>query len=599
MTLTNTSFKKITIFLLLAIASLASLNLVNSVQVVAQENGGIKDAIIEDINPIDDVTGTVKDLGDTVGDLTNGDLIGAAGNLTCAAGNFISIAPLLGTVTDKITDRVDKCSNGIGSECEGINIYVGWLICPIVRAADSFIVNFLDEAVEDLFTINLETGEGLGETRSELEQAQDSINSNPQNQLDLARNGALQQAIDSGQLDDEGSEAADTLSAMKQMWTNMRNITNALFVILFVVAIFGHVTGAIEAYTAKKIIPRIVIAAILTQLSWFISVELSAIFDDFGKGIGALLETTLEVEDVELVDVVFPDKGEANSENDVLTSASILFGIGTSIVVLSATTVLWLLLPFAIGILVSIMITVVTLLARKVILIMMVIVSPIAMTMWALPTTDKWSRRWFSWYTRLLAMFPFIVALIAVGKAVAKVLSGAGQEGNNERSWIFTIAALLTYMAPYALLPLTLKLAISTISNLTGVLDNAGKSLTGRAKSFAQQQRTDIKGQKRKDNLDLYASSNKLRNADLKTSHGRKKAAQDFYGRTKGRLFSGAALPTRYNNQVIDDLAAQAQQESIQRADADDKQTSAHLASVAAGGGEQWRSYKRNAVIEN
>jgi hypothetical protein len=74
---------------------------------------------------------------------------------------------------------------------------------------------------------------------------------------------------------------------VKSSWSIMKNISSALLVIIMLVAVISQAIGAgpVDAYTIRKILPRLVVAVILIQISWLMLVWFIQVADDFGHGV--------------------------------------------------------------------------------------------------------------------------------------------------------------------------------------------------------------------------------------------------------------------------------------------------------------------------
>ena len=79
----------------------------------------------------------------------------------------------------------------------------------------------------------------------------------------------------------------DNNSPTHVVWSYFKDITNSLFIVFLLVIILSQLTGfGINNYGIKKALPRIVIAAILVNLSYIIctvAVDLSNILDDLQR----------------------------------------------------------------------------------------------------------------------------------------------------------------------------------------------------------------------------------------------------------------------------------------------------------------------------
>src|SRR5690606_24872137 len=83
-----------------------------------------------------------------------------------------------------------------------------------------------------------------------------------------------------------------TSDAAYSVWSSMRNIALGLFVIAVLIVVFGQSLG-IDAYTVKRLAPRLGVAAIGIMLSYFIVSIMIDLFNVFGKGMYTLMINAL------------------------------------------------------------------------------------------------------------------------------------------------------------------------------------------------------------------------------------------------------------------------------------------------------------------
>jgi len=281
------------------------------------------------------------------------------------------------------------------------------------------------------------------------------------------------------------AEAGDTIELM---WSRMRALSNIIFVILFLVAIFGQTSGLIESYTFKKMMPRILAAALLTQLSYFITVELSDSVANIGFGLQSFLEGELDIEKNSLIGLLF-DSYEGVLGPDTIAGAGVvsvmlaLATVGTGAIV----PAFLLALPFIFAMVISVIVGLITMIARKMILIVLVVISPLALVFWILPSTEKNAKKWFDLYIKSLLMHPLIILLIVVGKIVAKILFEVGDSSTSisSTSVVFLLAGVTAYILPYAMLPMTFKMSGSAISAANGFLKSQGDKLSQQTKKWS------------------------------------------------------------------------------------------------------------------
>lgn len=244
------------------------------------------------------------------------------------------------------------------------------------------------------------------------------------------------------------------------IWNAMRVLTSGMFVLIFLVAIFSNITSlGISNYSLKKLLPRLIAAAIAIQFSYLI-VSLAI---DITNLVGGSLHN--------LILIPFGGGQIANIDN----ANGIVFGVGGLAVGISAV------LAIASGLLTgTILFTLIaaffsvigvflTLVARQILITLMVMLAPLAIAAWVLPNTNQYFKMWHKALTRLLAMYPIIILLFTSGEvfSIATTSASGGGLGNSTfRSLISIIAAII----PLFLVPATFKFAGTALSAVGGVI---------------------------------------------------------------------------------------------------------------------------------
>jgi hypothetical protein len=79
-------------------------------------------------------------------------------------------------------------------------------------------------------------------------------------------------------------------SNVKAAWNIFRVLSTIMLVVIMLIMVLSQaIGGPFEAYTVRKLLPKILISIILIQLSWYISKYAITLANDFGKGIQELL----------------------------------------------------------------------------------------------------------------------------------------------------------------------------------------------------------------------------------------------------------------------------------------------------------------------
>lgn len=212
-------------------------------------------------------------------------------------------------------------------------------------------------------------------------------------------------------------------SKTKDAWEQARNLANVAFVIAFLILIYSQITGGVMSnYGIKRMLPRLIIAAIAVNVSYYICQAMVDISNLLGFNIKAALDTISK----DLPQVFYQDPNQAGSTN-TQTSSSGLSAI--TIGVLGAAGV-WALiglmggsLGVAIGTIIFILII---LMLRKALIILLIVVSPLAFVAYLLPNTENYFKQWLNMFWQLLLVFPIVALLLGGGQLAGGIVLNSG-----------------------------------------------------------------------------------------------------------------------------------------------------------------------------
>lgn len=201
--------------------------------------------------------------------------------------------------------------------------------------------------------------------------------------------------------------STDTSSPLFVAWSTMRNFANVAFVIVFLIIIYSQITSVgISNYNIKKMLPRLIVAAILVNISYWIcaiAVDLSNIA---GYSIKSLFDT--------VVSNIYTTGATVENTNSEWVAYATLILASTAVVYAGLS----MLLPVLVGALISIVTALIILAARQALVIILIVLSPLAFVAFLLPNTQGLFTSWRKIFQTLLLMFP-IIALIFGGSALA------------------------------------------------------------------------------------------------------------------------------------------------------------------------------------
>lgn len=313
-----------------------------------------------------------------------------------------------------------------------------------------------------------------------------------------------------------GTKGGDSLY---YAWSAMRNVANALFVIAFMVVIYSQLTGAgITNYGIKKLLPRIVIAAILVNASYYICVLAVDLANVLGNSLKLVLDNIAaslsppEDRNWEgiIEEILVPGAAVATAAAVTITTAAMYLSFAAMV-------------PLLTSVLLSLLMVVILLAGRYALIIMLIIITPIAFVAFLLPNTQKWFSKWLSTFITLLMLYP-IISLIYGGAALASVIvmGSAGNRGGNDT--LLPMFGLAIQALPLALTPIVMKFGGGVLNRFGGSVKNNGlfKGANSKAQGYAD---------RKKDSRDLKALRNIGPNARGGIGGVRDRAIQKQYKR--------------------------------------------------------------------
>ena len=322
-----------------------------------------------------------------------------------------------------------------------------------------------------------------------------------------------------------------------QAWSLIRNLANIIFVIGFILIIYSQLTSfGISNYGIKKILPRLIIAAILVNVSYYVC----AIGVDLSNIIGTSIHDLI----YSLRDNMFNHStGHVNDASAFTWSSIVGFVLsggalvgaglaGAHIAVIAAggsiVAMIYFLLPMILGVFLTVLVVLLILAARQALIVCLIIVSPLAFVAYLLPGTEKWFDKWKDVFATMLIFFP----------AFSLVFSGAQLAGaliiQNNSSINMILLGLAIQVAPLVITPLLLRLSGSVLGQIAGIMNNPKRGLLDRTRNWANErgemhkQKGLGQGDLRKRNvLRRYARSHDNRARRLKERTGNYSAMSD------------------------------------------------------------------------
>lgn len=265
------------------------------------------------------------------------------------------------------------------------------------------------------------------------------------------------------------------------VWSIMRTIANVLFVIGFLFIIMSQTTNiGITNYGIKKMLPKLIIGAILVNTSFWI-VALSI---DISNVAGASIYNVM-------TDIGF-DAAETPQDSDdphdwIGVITLLLLGAGAVYMVLFST-----LFPLAVGALLTFAVLMFALVFRHAAVFILAAASPVLIAMYLLPNTQGIFRKATKLFYALLLMHPVasfcmgasnIAAMIIFAEGFDMFQATDGSDSNKLVGGLFVIAGMIMPAAGVILAILVLK-TVGAIGGKLGIANPFG-NMIGAAKKRA------------------------------------------------------------------------------------------------------------------
>lgn len=325
-------------------------------------------------------------------------------------------------------------------------------------------------------------------------------------------------------LETQPLNVTDNKSGLYLAWNIMLGFANAAFIIAFLVIIYSQVTSAgISNYGIKKMLPRLAIAAVLVNISYYIcafAIDLSNISGHALQDVFMQIRTTvlttghssggsIEVFTWENLTALILSGGAAAvgiraflvGEGGVLTSAIIL------------------LLPVLLGALLAVLMVVLVLAARHALIVILTIISPLAFVCYLLPGTEKWFEKWRKMFLTMLIFFPAFSLLFGGSQLAAAAIL------QNASTIIEVILGLAVQIIALPLTPFLFKLSGGILNRIAGIVNNPNKGLIDRTRNWSKDKSTEI-ANKRSLGNDNLKGRQLIRRAGRRMSHRQRRAKE-------------------------------------------------------------------------
>lgn len=277
----------------------------------------------------------------------------------------------------------------------------------------------------------------------------------------------------------------DTDSSIYRMWSIVRDIANLCFVAAFLVIIYSQITGlGYSNYNLKKMLPRLVIGAILVNISFWVAAFAVDISNILGYSIHDMFTNVMK----NLNKATAYGGAETPSWEAaalfVLGGGAVGGAIGIGGYAIAASSVagaLFLLAPTLVGVILAALVALIVLAARQALIVCLIIISPLAFAAMLLPNTEKYFDKWRGVFMTMLLLFPIFAAIFS-GAQLAGMAIMQTADGNI----VTIILGMAVQVAPIVVTPLLIKFSGGLVGRIAGMVNNPNKGLIDRTRKWSK-----------------------------------------------------------------------------------------------------------------
>lgn len=339
---------------------------------------------------------------------------------------------------------------------------------------------------------------------------------------------------------------SDSESPIYTVWQYVRDLTNIIFIILIIVVVYSHLTGVgFDNYNIKKILPKLIITAILINLSFVICSALVDTSNIIGSSLRGFFEN---------IEAQINAGGEAlvswETLAAVLTGGTAVAGFAISAAG-GAGAFIWMLIPTLLSAFLAVVVGLITIAMRQAVVALLIMIAPLAFVCYMLPNTNKWFSKWKDTLAAMLFFFPMFSLLFGASHLAGwALIANAQQDG----SYFMLILGMAVQVVPLFLCVPMMKMSNSILGQISNKLSGVANGLdkrarvtsdsfrdAARARKFAEASTRNFNPLSGASVATAFQRRQAIRAAEQQTNEERLKASNELYtnARKDGRKIIG------------------------------------------------------------
>ncbi len=216
-------------------------------------------------------------------------------------------------------------------------------------------------------------------------------------------------------------------SPMYEVWKYFRGVTNIVFIIFLLIVVYSQVTGVgITNYGIKKVLPKLIVAAVLVNLSFLLCSLAVDVSNIVGHSLRGLFET---IETSTMASMEMGANGAVTATemySAINGGAAIAVGAG---LIAFETGAIWMLIPTVLGAIVAVVVGLITIAMRQAVVALLIMIAPLAVVAYMLPNTDQWFKKWRGLLTKMLVFYPMFSLLFGASELAGWAIIVSAHDG--------------------------------------------------------------------------------------------------------------------------------------------------------------------------
>ena len=221
-------------------------------------------------------------------------------------------------------------------------------------------------------------------------------------------------------------------SPIYEIWKYCLGVTNVVFIIFLLIVIYSQITGwGINNYGIKKALPKLIVMAILVNLSFLIcslAVDVSNIIGNGIRGIFTAVEETALSNMGSNVSSTAMAVSVAETYTSMAAGSALAIGAGALLIAFEPG-VIWMMIPTVLGAIVAVATGLITIALRQAVVILLVMIAPLAFVANILPNTESLFQKWKRLLMRMLVFYPMFSLLFGASSLAGFAIIMSAHDG--------------------------------------------------------------------------------------------------------------------------------------------------------------------------